>query len=75
MIHFDFKVDDIDAENIMDCISQEICKCNEKAMKALSEGKQSEFDAYNTHADYLKNLKSKMTNTRISENRGCDADS
>ncbi len=62
MIHFDFTVDDVDAENIMDCIHSEICRIRESA---ISEPKLVVREWLVNHADYLERLKVLMTNQRV----------
>ena len=67
-IHFNFIVDDVDAENIMDCISSEICRLRERAGRIrLIENDYYTADAMDGYADYLQTLKSKMTNERIED--------
>lgn len=65
MIHFDFIVSDVDAENIMECISAEITNCHVRGQKALVARNKAECDEHNARANYLKNLKTKMKNTRV----------
>lgn len=62
MIHFDFTVDDVDAENIMDCIHSEICRIRESA---ISEPKLVIREALGKHADYLERLKGLMINKSV----------
>ncbi len=64
MIHFDFVVDDVDAEAIFDCINSEIRRCNRR--KLLSNTTQPESEWLGRHVDYLNSLKEKMTNKRWS---------
>ena len=75
MIHFDFIVDDIDAENIMDCIHQEVLKCKKEIHKIecgvsrLSdkspEDREAYINGYQKHAKYLQDLMKKMKNQRV----------
>lgn len=62
MIHFDFVVNDEDAEVIFDCINSEIKRCNIR--KLLSSTTQPESEWLGRHADYLNSLKEKMANKR-----------
>lgn len=61
MIHFDFTVEDVDAENIFDCINSEIRRCNRRK---LSSDIKAEIEWFERHIEYLKTLKTKMKNTR-----------
>ena len=73
MIHFDFIVDDADAENIMDCVHEQMCKLREDAIivhvdSNLDEVKRKAIiKGLRDHADYFEELKKKMTNKRIEE--------
>ena len=49
MIHFDFVVEDVDAENIINCIHGEICKCHEDIMDCIIEGGKEEYIAAYKH--------------------------
>jgi hypothetical protein len=60
MIHFNFVVEDVDAENIFDCINSEINNCNRR--KLLINTTKEEIVWYNKHIEYLKNMKKKMKN-------------
>jgi hypothetical protein len=60
MIHFDFIVNDEDAENIFDCINAEISKCQIK--KLLTKSTEAEIVWFDKHVIYLKALKTKMKN-------------
>ena len=64
MIHFDFTVDDIDAENIMDCIHTEACRMNEAAAFEEDANKNA---SYEKHALYLKELMGKMHNKQVGD--------
>lgn len=69
MIHFDFTVDEVDAENIIDCIHSEICRIRESA---ISEPKLVIREHLVKHADYLESLKGLMTNRRVKKREsGC----
>lgn len=68
MIHFDFVVDDVDAENIINCIHSEICKCHEDIMDCMVEGGKEEYiAAYRDRIQYLKELIVKMHNSWVEE--------
>lgn len=62
MIHFDFIVEDEDAEAIFDCINSEVKRCNRR--KLLSSTTRPEFKWLGRHVDYLNSLKEKMANKR-----------
>jgi len=69
-IHFDFIVDDFDAENIFDCISQEIARLKNDALEAeIRGGEGGIVVAYRSSAEYLETLKSKMTNQNVTGNK------
>ena len=63
MIHFDFIVEDVDAENIMDCIHSEITRCHVRMMS--SNTTEAERTWLNKHIDYLNELEKKMLNKRV----------
>ena len=69
MIHFDFIVDDIDAENIMDAIHSEICRLREEAIQCgefLPKEKSEHHKKFLLdRADYLEKLKGKMKNESV----------
>ena len=68
MIHFDFIVSDVDAENIMGCIQTEIVNCHMKIQKCIvAEDAQKVIDAYNSRIEYLEELKTRMHNSRVEE--------
>lgn len=62
MIHFDFIVDDIDAENIIDCIHVEMLKIRELAV--FEPSATAAADMYK-QANYLERLKDKMHNKKV----------
>ena len=64
MIHFDFKVSDDDAENIISILRQQINRNNRKMLSDIDE-----FDRayYRQDNDYIEGLIKKMTNTRLEE--------
>ena len=74
MIHFDFKLDDIDAENLFDCIQQEQNHMQEKEVECLfqvsmGEGNAEELKAkmkwFKDHRAYLESLMKKLTHKRV----------
>jgi hypothetical protein len=71
-VHFDFIVDDLDAENIMDIMNKEKCCCLEEATWAASQKEPKLVDALKNHAAYIDGLISKMLNTRVAEQRDID---
>lgn len=82
MIHFDFVVDEIDADNILDILHGEVCRCREAWMhRSLAEGggcpdpDDVEFKAYEAHAKYLEELIGKMTNKKVEESLDISAES
>ena len=75
MIHFNFIVDDIDAENIMGCMMESENKCLRKISDLTFEiavttdphvkkNLASRMDWFKSRRGYLKDLMSKMENTR-----------
>lgn len=69
VIHFDFIVSDVDAENIFDCISSEINRCNVEIIDSMASrvDKSSDIEWLKSHVKYLTELKKKMSNTRVKE--------
>lgn len=64
MIHFDFIVDDAEAEAIFGALQDEIVKC----MAAKIETNLPSYDAwYDSRIKFLKELKGKMTNSKVQE--------
>ena len=63
MIHFDFVVEDVDAEVIFDCINSEINRCNDRKLSSVTT--TAEFKWLNKHIDYLNELRKKMFNKRV----------
>lgn len=59
MVHFDFKVSPIDAENIFSCMTQEIFKCQESMLDCVPE----ERVWYIKRIEYIKELIIKMKHT------------
>lgn len=67
MVHFDFIVDDIDAENIMDAVHSEMCRCLAGVTNSMADGKTAYERAYRDKAEYYKELKAKMKNERVKD--------
>lgn len=68
MIHFDFIVEDVDAENIMHCLQQEQNRTNEIITKIIIEDpidKDMLIFSYEKWEKYLEDLKGKMTNSLV----------
>lgn len=68
MIHFDFAVEDRDAELIFECINFTINDCIKR--KLLSDITQAESDWCDKHIEYLSSLKKKMFNKSITTLNG-----
>lgn len=64
MIHFDFIVDDIDAENIMDCLQEMVVKMRLRSLETLNTDPVTS-QAYEDHSLYIEELKKKMTHRRL----------
>lgn len=68
MIHFDFVVSDVEAEEIMSAIHNQILNCHKGIIDSWGTGghedaaKRAWFDA---RIKYLEELKKKMTNRRL----------
>jgi hypothetical protein len=73
MIHFDFIVEDVDAENLMWAIRESALRNDEHIMKYMArqdltqEQKDSYIDWLKANKAYMLGLIEKMTNTRIEE--------
>ena len=73
MIHFDFIVEDVDAENIMWAIRESALRNDEHIMdyEARTDLTQEQKDSYiswlNANKAYMLGLIEKMTNTRVEE--------
>lgn len=71
MIHFDFTVEDVDAENIMRVIRESALRNDDGIMdyKARSDLTQEQKDSYinwlKANKAYMLGLIEKMTNTRV----------
>jgi hypothetical protein len=64
MIHFDFIVDDFEAESIFDAIQAEIVQCH---VRLLDEKPQwpEQIEWFEARIKFLEDLKKKMTNSRV----------
>jgi hypothetical protein len=67
MVHFDFTVDDVDAENIFDCITDAIGKAQNNAYLITGEYNEAEREWWRGHIKYLQGLKEKMKNTSVAK--------
>jgi hypothetical protein len=71
MIHFDFIVEDVDAENLMWAIRESALRNDEHIMKYMArtdltqEQKDSYINWLNSNKAYMLGLIEKMTNTRV----------
>jgi len=70
MIHFDFVLSDVDAENLMSLFGTAIGNDNNQIMKEMVKDDHDVdiIKAYKRDIEYLKELKLKMSNTRVAEN-------
>jgi hypothetical protein len=73
MIHFDFIVEDVDAENLMWAIRESALRNDEHIMKYMArqdltrEQKDSYISWLKANKAYMLGLIEKMTNTRIEQ--------
>ena len=73
MIHFDFIVEDVDAENLMWAIRESALRNDEAIMDyeartdLTQEQKESYYQALDANKAYMLGLIEKMTNTRVEE--------
>jgi hypothetical protein len=78
MVHFDFVMDDRDAENLMGFMNDVIVKDHQhiidfviKREKAVTPEEaldaQSWVDYYQSHIEYVRKMITYMTNTRVDE--------
>jgi hypothetical protein len=73
MIHFDFIVEDVDAENLMWAIRESALRNDEAIMDyeartdLTQEQKDSYIDWFKANKEYMLGLIEKMTNTRVEE--------
>lgn len=64
-VHFNFIVDDVDAENIMGLFHSEIVKCHVSIMDCVEDNNKDLEDAYRKQIEYIESLRGKMHNERI----------
>lgn len=75
MVHFDFVVDDCDAETIFDCVHKRIGEMHERIMEDMvtagtttNEAEKKKCEAqiawYRSHIKYIEGLLGKMKTTR-----------
>lgn len=68
MIHFDFTVSDVDAENIMEIMRNQITQNHCRITSLMCEiGKEHYIEAYKQDNEYVEGLIKKMTNTWVAE--------
>ena len=72
MIHFDFTVSDVDAENIFSMMRERINANNMKiidhmAQSVTQDGHEEYIKAYRRDNEYVEELIKKMTNKRVEE--------
>jgi len=73
MIHFNFIVEDVDAENIMWAIRDRALKSDEHKISFMARSdltdaqKESYYQALDANKAYMLGLIEKMTNTRVEE--------
>ena len=67
MIHFDFTVSDVDAENIMEIMRDRINHNNLRIMDMMTQPGRHEqtIQAFRRDNEYVEELIKKMTNTRV----------
>ena len=66
MIHFDFTVTDVDAENIFSMMHERISANNMRIIEMIGKsGKEVYIEAYRQDNEYVEELIKKMTNTRV----------
>ena len=66
MIHFDFTVSDVDAENILQIMRHHIAMNNKQIIEMISKPGQEEYvTAFRRDNEYVEELIKKMTNTRV----------
>jgi hypothetical protein len=72
MIHFDFTVSDVDAQNILQIMRERINANNVKIIDHMvqvlvQEGHEDYIAAYRRDNEYVEGLIQKMTNTRVAQ--------
>lgn len=68
-VKFEFTLSDIDAFNLMDILQSAKTKALVEAGECLVNNNQSGYNWYNSHADYIEEIKQKVlvSNTRVIE--------
>lgn len=68
MVHFDFKLDDVDAENLFFMINESSNRLNVRILDEMAgDNNPAKIQHYREIIEYNNELKSKMTNTRCGE--------
>lgn len=67
MVKFEFILTDADAENLFDCINRCITQAHKNVMDAIVNNDPALLAASHRDVDYLTELKTKLTNTRVKE--------
>lgn len=68
MIHFDFTVSDVDAENIFSVMRHRIVLNNIEIIELIGKtGQEHYIEAYRRDNEYVEDLIRKMTNTQVEE--------
>ena len=66
MIHFDFTLDDADAELLFDCIHEAMCRYQERKVSSMAKGESAEvLEAFDAYIKQLQELKNKIKNQRV----------
>ena len=68
MIHFDFTVTDVDAENIFSMMRERINANNMRIIEMIGKtGQENYIEAYRRDNEYVEELIKKMTNTWVEQ--------
>jgi len=68
MIHFDFTVSDVDAQNILQIMRDRILHNNQQIIEMIGKsGKEDYIAAYRRDNEYVEDLIKKMTNIQVEE--------
>lgn len=70
MIHFDFTVDEVDAENIINLFQNEIISCLIQQRKAIAEKDEARINYCNNSIKYYKDLKDRISKSSITVEKG-----
>jgi len=65
MVRFDFTLNDVDAEFLMDVVHSRIKHNLVKMIKATANNQTELLTAYERENEYVEQLINKMTNTRV----------